>query len=184
MSKNSKKIVAPVVSAPVVGWVSPKSFLQGRKLEVGEILDPVKLGMPVHPTFGPLPTLKVTVVKEDGSLLEGNYCCTEEGCGELLEIHAGDWFQVRRCKTHQRRAARAKSSKRLNPEVKAVKEAERIKAKAERDAVKAQEKATKAAARAQAIASKQEEKAKALEAAAAAKVKAAQEKLAAVTATK
>jgi len=173
MSKNNKKTES-IVSAPVAqGWVSPKSFLQGRTLTVGEVLDPTKLGMPVHPMFGPLPILTVTEVKEDGSLLAGTAQCGEAECKEVLEIHAGDWFQVRRCRPHQRRAARAKSSKRLNPEVKAAKEAERAKAKAERDALKAQEKAAKAAKRAQEQAEKQEAKAKALEAAAAAKVAAA-----------
>lgn len=131
-------------------WMTPKKFFAGKKmaLTVGQVIDPTQLGMPAHPVHGPLPTLTVTQVKEDGELLAGTISCVGQGgdhkCSETVTVHAGDWFQVRRCRTCQKRVSRRNSRSRLSPEEKAAREAERTQAKAERDAKKAAEKAAKA----------------------------------------
>lgn len=88
-------------------WMSPKLFLasNGIKITAGMILDPEKLGMPEHPTFGPLPVVKVLDAKDDGSVfLHGEIECAT--CSEIRVIEPGDWFQVRRCQQHQRQAQR------------------------------------------------------------------------------
>lgn len=131
-------------------WMTPKKFFSNNKtkLTVGQIVDPAQLGMPAHPIHGALPVLTVTEVKEDGELLTGTISCIGQGgdhkCSETVTVHAGDWFQVRRCRTCQKRVSRRNSRSRLSPEEKATREAARTQAKAERDAKKAADKAAKA----------------------------------------
>jgi hypothetical protein len=79
-------------------YVKPSEFLSknGIKVEKGAVLDPAKLGMPPHPRFGPLPKVEVTAAREDGKgFLTAEMKCV--GCGEVMEVHAGDWFQKRTC---------------------------------------------------------------------------------------
>ena len=155
----------------MANWMSPKLFLasKGIKITAGMVLDPVELGMPEHPTFGPLPVATVIEAKEDGSVfLHATIECSE--CGEEREIEPGDWFQVRRCSQHQKRAQRkakkiAKTPEQLAEEKKvredkqAAKSAEAQLAKAlakvealQVKAAKAEEDAAAAAARAELIA--------------------------------
>jgi flagellar biosynthesis GTPase FlhF len=131
-------------------WIKPSQFLRDNKMKVkvGDVLDPASLGMATHPTFGALPVLTVTEADEDGRLLAGTIVCAEDP-SEVVHVKAGDWFQVRRCRTHQKRLQRKNSRSKLSPEVKEAREAERAAAKAARDQKKAEEKAAKAAKRAE-----------------------------------
>lgn len=182
------KVVA--TPTPIVGWMPPKAALKhlGIKVEVGMVLDPEKLGLPAHPIHGKLPVLTVTEVDEKGLVAGlircaslGEEACTEdEGHGPgIVEVHAGDWFQVRRCSRHQKRMQRRKARKTLSPEVKAEREAARKAAKAERDAKKEAEKAAKAAVRLEKEQAAKAAKAEKLKAEAEAAAKQAEEKKAA-----
>lgn len=95
------------MSNVIKSWMSPKQFLVANKIKVtaGMVLDPVELGMPDEPRFGPLPVLTVLVAKDDGSIfLLGEIECA---CGEKREIHPGDWFQIRGCRTCTKKAQRS-----------------------------------------------------------------------------
>jgi hypothetical protein len=148
-------------------WKTPKVVLAGRKLTVGEVLVPSKVGIVAHPQYGELPTLTVTEVKVDGSLLAGTAKCQD--CNEIITIHAGDWFQKRRCAAHQRKAQRRAANPPLSAEVKALREAEKAVARAEKEAKENAAREVKAAARAAAKIAKAEAKAADLKAKAEAK---------------
>ncbi len=107
-------------------WMSPKLFLasKGIKVTSGMVLDPEKLGMPEHPVFGALPVATVIDAKDDGSVfLHAIIACSE--CGEERVIEPGDWFQVRRCHTHQRKAQRKAKKVAKSPEQLAEEKAKR-----------------------------------------------------------
>lgn len=107
-------------------WMSPKLFLasKGIKITAGMVLDPEELGMPEHPIFGALPVATVIEAKDDGSVfLHATIECSE--CGETREIEPGDWFQVRRCQQHQRKAQRKAKKVAKTPEQLASEKAER-----------------------------------------------------------
>ena len=89
-----------------MSYIAPSQFLRskGIKVTAGQILDPDELGMEAHPTFGPLPVVEVVEAKEDGSVfLLAEFTCA---CGEVRQIHPGDWFQVRACETCTKRRQR------------------------------------------------------------------------------
>lgn len=108
-------------------WQSPKRFLRGRRLKIGQILDPDELEMPRHPTFGKLPVLKVLETFDDCSLLKGEITCCVEGCRRKRIITAGDWFQVRRCQEHQKKLNNAHPESRAKPELDKVRTKVQIK---------------------------------------------------------
>jgi hypothetical protein len=137
---------------------TPKQFLASKKIavNVGDILNPTELQMPVNPAYGPLPVVEVTEAK-DGSFVAGIASCNE--CGTQITIHAGDWFQKRRCEKCQRKAQRHAANPPMTEEQKAAKLLEREAAKAVTAAKHAEEKAAKAQARAALIQQKAEEKA-------------------------
>jgi Na+-translocating ferredoxin:NAD+ oxidoreductase RnfC subunit len=135
-------------------WIAPSQFLRNNKIKVvaGMVLDPQELGMPAHPVFGALPVVTVIDAKDDGSVfLHGEIECSE--CGETREIEPGDWFQVRRCRTHQKKAQRkAKAVHKTEEEKLAAKtqrEAEQAVKNAEREIKRAEEKAAAAMKRAE-----------------------------------
>jgi hypothetical protein len=100
-------------------WMTPSTFLRSNKILVtaGMILDPVALGMPEHPIYGPLPVATVLIAKADGSVfLAAEIACSHPGCVEKREIGPGDWFQTRRCHVHQKKAQRAGKSAAKTPE--------------------------------------------------------------------
>ena len=137
---------------------TPKQFLasMGIKVNVGDVLNPTELGMPPHQLYGSLPVVEVTKA-DDGNLVEGIASCLD--CGTQVTIHAGDWFQKRRCekcqKKAQRRAAHPPMTEVEKAEVLAIRESK----KAIVAAKHAEEKAAKAQIRALAIQQKAEEKA-------------------------
>jgi DNA-directed RNA polymerase subunit M/transcription elongation factor TFIIS len=144
-------------------WVTPKQFLASRNITVavGDVLNPETLGMPEHPQYGKLPVIEVTKA-DKGVFVEGVAACND--CGTQITIHAGDWFQKRRCERCQRKAQRRAANPPLSAEVKAERLQTRQAEKAERDATKAQEKAAKAEERAKKIQEKAAEKAKKIQA--------------------
>jgi hypothetical protein len=131
-------------------WVKPSDFIASKSIKVvdGSVLDPEQLGMPEHPTFGKLPVLTVLVANDDNTYFILG--CIDCACGVKREVHAGDWHQVRGCKTctktRQRagnRAAGASPEAQLLAQLaRTVKEAER---KAKLDAAKAKVAAENAA---------------------------------------
>jgi hypothetical protein len=135
------------------------------------------LSMDFHPQYGTLPTVSVTKA-EEGRFVEGIACCIE--CETQVTIHAGDWFQKRRCPKCQKRNQR----KNANPPVSEAVKAEKAAAKAALAAIKAgekaQAKAEKAAAKALKIQAKAEEKAAKIRQEAEAKVAALSQKAAVV----
>ena len=139
-------------------WIAPSQFLRNNKIKVtaGMILDPHELGMPEHPVFGALPVATVLVAKDDGSVfLSAVIECAD--CGEEREIGPGDWFQTRRCHTHQRKAQRKSKAVHKSDEEKEA-------AKLEREAKYAAERAEREIARAEAKAKLAVEKAQAAQA--------------------
>jgi uncharacterized Zn finger protein (UPF0148 family) len=138
--------------------LTPKQFLNANKItvNVGDVLNPTELGMPVNMAYGPLPVVEVTEAKE-GAFVSGIASCNE--CGTQIVIHAGDWFQKRRCEKCQKRAQRHAVNPPMTEEQKAAKLLEREAAKAATAAKHADEKAAKAQARAALIQQKAEEKA-------------------------
>lgn len=148
---------------------TPKQFLAERKIvvNVGDILDPVRLGMEPNALYGPLPVVRVTKA-EEGRLIEGIITC--QSCPTEFVLHVGDWFQKRRCPKCQKRAQR-KNSK---PIVTAEEQADREAFKAAAAAIKAQEKAEardlKIAKKAEKVRAKAEEKAQKIRADAEAKL--------------
>ena len=146
----------------MANWMSPKLFLasKGIKITAGMVLDPVELGMPVHPTFGPLPVATVITAKDDGSVfLHATIECSE--CGEEREIEPGDWFQVRRCSQHQKRAQRKAKKLVKSDEVLASEKAAREEKQAAKSAEAALAKAQAKVEKLQAAAAKAEADAKA-----------------------
>jgi hypothetical protein len=141
-----------------MAYMTPKQFLASKGLKVteGMTLNPTDLGMPPHPQYGTLPEINVTKA-ENGVFVEGTAACID--CGTQIVIHAGDWFQKRRCEKDQKRNQRRNANPPLSEEVKAARLAERSAKKAVNDEKKALEKATKAQARAEQVRVKAEEKA-------------------------
>ena len=142
-------------------WIAPSQFLRQNKITVtaGMILDPQELGMPEHPLFGALPVVRVIDAKADGSVfLHGIIECAV--CGEKREIEPGDWFQVRRCRTHQKKAQRAAKAVHKTEEEKLAakqeREAKYAMESAEREIKRAEEKAAAAMKRAEEAAAKLE----------------------------
>lgn len=136
-------------------WMAPSLFLRSNKITVtaGMVLDPAELGMPEHPLFGALPVVTVLEAKDDGSVfLHGTIECSV--CGEERDIEPGDWFQVRRCRTHQKRAQRAaKAIHKTDEEKQAAKEEREAKqslANAEREIERMEKKAALALEKAEA----------------------------------
>jgi hypothetical protein len=120
-------------------WTSPMQQLKqlGVKVEAGQILNPVELGMSAHPQYGVMPTVKVLEAKADGSVfLLGEIKCE---CGETRQIHPGDWFQVRSCLKCAKRARRG--SEKLSEAEKTARAAERAAKVEQNRLVKAQTKA-------------------------------------------
>lgn len=160
-------------------YVTPKQFLQskGIKVNVGDILNPTALGMAPNPTYGTLPTVEVTKADE-GRFIEGIACCVE--CETQVVIHAGDWFQKRRCPKCQKRAQRKAANPGLSDEAKALREANKAATAAIKAGEKAQEKAAKAVKKAETVRAKAELKAQEIRAEAEKKVAALSAKAAAV----
>lgn len=123
-----------------MSYIAPSQFLRskGIKVTAGQILDPEELGMEAHPSFGPLPVVEVIEAKEDGSVfLLASFTCA---CGEVREIHPGDWFQVRACaactKKAQRRAKKVVKSDEVKAQEQAAREAKLAEAAMTRAAAK------------------------------------------------
>ena len=140
-------------------WQSPKRFLRGRRLRIGQILDPDELEMPRHPTFGKLPVLKVLETFDDCSLLKGEITCCVEGCNRKRIITAGDWFQVRRCQEHQKLFNNAHPESRAKLELDKARTKVQVKTAKERKQQK-QEEARKLRAAERAAREKKEEEAR------------------------
>ena len=140
-----------------MSYIAPSQFLRSNAIKVtaGQILDPAELGMEPHPTFGPLPVVEVVEAKEDGSVfLLAEFTCA---CGEVRQIHPGDWFQVRACETctkrRQRKAKKVTKSDEVKAAEKLAREAKLAEASAARATAKVealQAKAVKALAEAEA----------------------------------
>lgn len=130
-------------------WIAPKSYLaqNGIKITVGETLDPTQIGMPEHPLYGVLPTLVVTEIKADGSLLHGEITCE---CGSVREIGAGDWFQVRRCEDCQKVAQRSARKPVISADEQARREAAKLAKAQAREAKQAEAKLAREAKQAEA----------------------------------
>ena len=144
-----------------MAYVTPKQFLASKnvKVNVGDILNPTNLGMDPHPQYGTLPTVEVTKA-EGGRFVEGIAACLD--CETQVVIHAGDWFQKRRCEKCQRRNQRKTANPPQSEEAKAAKVAEREAKKAATAVKKAEEKAQKNAEKAKMALAKAEEKAEKL----------------------
>lgn len=107
-------------------WESPKRFLRGKRLKIGQILDPEQLGMQPHPLYGPLPVLVVLETFDDCSLMRGQIRCAT--CGHHRIIVAGDWFQVRRCVPCQKKHAATHPESRAKPELEKARTKKQIRA--------------------------------------------------------
>lgn len=147
--QSSNTTAAP--SATSGEYVAPSIFskAKGIKYEVGKSYDLTKMGLGAHWQYGPIPEFTVTMVKADGSFLEGTMKCQsipgEPSCDETVHVSAGDLFQKRRCGAHQRRFARRKARPGLDPAEKVKREAARESAKVDRLAKKEREKAQRKA---------------------------------------
>lgn len=164
------------VKLALAAWLAPGPFLKMFRaanpqfpIVVGSVLAWEEMGLPAHPQFGVCPPLTVTFIHPSGAV-EGTIKCVD--CGEIVEVHAGDIFQKRRCETHQRKMQHLSRKGIKSPE-----EAEQR--KAEREAKRLQEQAEKATKKAASIQAQAE---KTL-ADAQAKVKAAQERAALIAKT-
>ena len=160
-------------------YLTPKQFLKSRniKVEVGDVLNPTELGMTPDQKYGSLPVVEVTKA-EEGRFIEGIAPCLD--CGTQITIHAGDWFQKRRCPKCQKKSQRKSANPGLTDEEKALREANKAATAAIKSQEKAQEKAAKAVKKAEAACAKAEEKAQKIRAAAEAKLAALSTKVAAV----
>lgn len=161
-----------------VKTITPKQFLKSKHIvvNVGDVLNPIELGMEADRKYGPLPTVNVTEAKE-GTFVAGIAGCLD--CGTQITVHAGDWFQKRRCEKCQKRAQRHAANPPLSEEEKMQRLAGREVKKLATAAKHAEEQAVKVQARAVAIQAKAEEKAVKIRAEAEAKA----QKLFAKTAT-
>jgi Na+-translocating ferredoxin:NAD+ oxidoreductase RnfC subunit len=137
-----------------MAYIAPSLFLRSKNIKVtaGMILDPAELGMEPHPVFGPLPVANVLDAKDDGSVfLHAEIACSE--CGETRVIEPGDWFQVRRCRAHQKRTQRKSKKVAKTPEeieaAKIEREAKQAKSSAEREIAKAERLSAEAQAKAE-----------------------------------
>jgi hypothetical protein len=83
----------------------------------------------------------VKEITSDGRLQLGEFGCTEDGCKEMVAVHPGDWFQKRFCDDHK--AKHKGASKKLDPVIKAEREAERTKLREQKKLEKAQERLQK-----------------------------------------
>ena len=131
-----------------MSYIAPSQFLRSKNIKVtaGMILDPAELGMEDHPVFGPLPTVEVLEAKEDGSVfLLAEFTCE---CGEVRQIHPGDWFQVRACETCTKKRQRRAKKVVKSDEVKAAEALTRETKRAEQAAKSAQAKLEAAQAKA------------------------------------
>jgi hypothetical protein len=132
-----------------MSYIAPSQFLRQNKIVVsaGQILDPTELGMEAHPVFGTLPVVEVVEAKEDGSVfLLAEMTCA---CGEVRQIHPGDWFQVRACETCTKKRQRKAKKDTKSPEEIEAAQAERDLKYAEAAIARAEVKAAAAIAKAE-----------------------------------
>ena len=141
-----------------MSYMAPKQFLAANKIkvEVGQVLSPIEMGMEPHPVFGHLPVVTVLEAKEDGSIfLLGEIECE---CGATRVIHPGDWFQVRACETCTKRRQRRARRPTKSEEEKAQAQAERELKQAEANIIRAEARAAAAAEKASLLQAKLEER--------------------------